>query len=81
MDFKVAGTKKGITAIQLDTKVAGLPPKIVAETIIQAHTGRNYILDFMLQTIDQPRAQLSKYAPKIYSFKINPDKVREVIGK
>ncbi len=81
MDFKVAGTKDGITAIQLDTKLKGITMDIVLETIDRACDGYNQIMDFMLQTIDKPRTEVTQYAPKIKVIKINPDKVREVIGK
>lgn len=81
MDFKVAGTKDGITAIQLDTKVAGLTPEIITETIALAHTGRNEILEVMLETIAEPRKELSPYAPKMSVITIHPDKVKLVIGK
>lgn len=81
MDFKVAGTTKGITAIQLDIKIKGLPLDLVYEIITRANGGRAEILDFMLQTIDVPRGQLSAHAPKIVSFKIPADKVKVVIGK
>lgn len=81
MDFKVAGTKDGITAIQLDTKLGGLTMDIVHQTIDLAHTGRNEIMEVMLETIPAPRAELSPYAPKMVVIKINPDKVKMVIGK
>lgn len=81
MDFKVAGTKNGVTAIQLDIKIKGLTLAIIKETISQANIGRNEILDFMLQTLAAPRAQLSQYAPKIVSFTIPSEKVKVVIGK
>lgn len=81
MDFKVAGTKNWITAIQLDTKVKWLPLSLVYEVIERANVGRNEILDFMLQTIQAPRDHLSEYAPKIISFNIPSDKVKIVIGK
>ena len=81
MDFKVAGTRDGITAIQLDTKVGGLTMEIIHNTIDLAHTGRNEILDVMLETIPTYRPQLSPYAPKMVVIKINPDKVKMVIGK
>lgn len=81
MDFKVAGTREGITAIQLDTKVGGLTMEIIHNTIAQAHTGRNEILEVMLETIPTHRAQLSEFAPKMAVIKINPDKVKMVIGK
>lgn len=81
MDFKVAGTRNGITAIQLDTKVEGLTQEIIRETIARAHVGRDEILDVMLETIAEPRKQLSPYAPKMAVFTINPEKVKLVIGK
>lgn len=81
MDFKVAGTKEGINAIQLDTKLKGLPLTIVHETIDRASAGYKEIMDFMLQTIAKPRAQVKEYAPKIHVFSIKPEKIKEVIGK
>ncbi len=81
MDFKVAGTKEGINAIQLDTKLKGLPLNIVYETIDRASAGYKEIMDFMLQTIAEPRAQVKEYAPKIHVFSIKPEKIKEVIGK
>ncbi len=81
MDFKVAGTKEGINAIQLDTKLKGLPLTIVHETIDRASAGYKEIMDFMLQTIAEPRAQVKEYAPKIHVFSIKPEKIKEVIGK
>ena len=81
MDFKVAGTKEGITAIQLDTKLTGIPLSIVFETIDQAITGYQEIMEVMLQTLPAPRATVGKYAPKIEVFKIDPEKIKEVIGK
>ena len=81
MDFKVAGTKEGINAIQLDTKLKGLPLNIVHETIDRASTGYKEIMDFMLQTIAEPRVQVKEYAPKIHVFSIKPEKIKEVIGK
>ncbi|MBQ9709513.1 MAG: polyribonucleotide nucleotidyltransferase [Clostridia bacterium] len=80
MDFKVAGTTKGITAIQMDIKIKGIDENILRTAISQANEGRQYILDKMLACIPAPNAELSKYAPKIISFTINPDKIREVIG-
>ena len=80
MDFKVAGTKKGITALQLDIKVKGLTREILSDALATAKNGRLTILDKMLQAIAAPRAEMSPYAPRIVSFKINPDKIREVIG-
>ncbi len=82
MDFKVAGTKKGITAIQMDLKVHGLTPEIIKEAFAKTHKARNYILDeIMLPVISEPRAELSKYAPKMKTVAINPDKIGDVIGK
>lgn len=80
MDFKVAGTEKGITAIQMDIKIKGIDEDILRSALKQAHAGRMHILGEMLKTIDQPRKTLSAYAPKIIRFTINPDKIREVIG-
>ncbi|MEX1377371.1 MAG: polyribonucleotide nucleotidyltransferase [Eubacteriales bacterium] len=80
MDFKVAGTKDGITAIQMDIKIKGINKSILERALEQARVGRLFILDKMLETIDTPRENLSKYAPKIISFNINPDKIRDVIG-
>ena len=82
MDFKVAGTKKGITAIQMDLKVHGLTPAIIKEAFAKTNKARNYILDeIMLPVISEPRAELSKYAPKMLSTQINPEKIGDVIGK
>lgn len=82
MDFKVAGTKKGITAIQMDLKVHGLTPEIIKEAFAKTHAARDYILDeVMLPVISEPRKELSKYAPKMYTLTINPDKIGDVIGK
>lgn len=80
MDFKVAGTMNGITAIQMDIKIKGIDKAILKRALDQALTGRLHILGKMLETLGQPREQLSKYAPKIITFMINPDKIREVIG-
>ncbi|KAB2337558.1 polyribonucleotide nucleotidyltransferase [Cytobacillus depressus] len=80
MDFKVAGTAKGVTALQMDIKIEGLSRDILEEALQQAKVGRMQILDSMLSTITQPREELSKYAPKILTLKINPDKIRDVIG-
>ena len=82
MDFKVAGTKKGITAIQMDLKVHGLTPEIIKEAFAKTNKARNYILDdIMLPVISEPRAELSKYAPKMLTVSIDPDKIGDVIGK
>ncbi len=81
MDFKVGGTKNGITAIQVDIKVDGLTPEIIKEAFEKTRKARLHILDeVMLKAIPQPREELSPYAPKMISFTINPDKIREVIG-
>ncbi len=81
MDFKVAGTKNGITALQMDMKVHGLPVEILQKALMQGKEGRAYILEHMLSTLPEPRAELSPYAPRVESIQINPDKIREVIGK
>ncbi|MBC8531120.1 polyribonucleotide nucleotidyltransferase [Gehongia tenuis] len=80
MDFKVAGTKDGITAIQMDIKIKGIDEEILRRALAQALEGRMHILGEMLKTIDAPRDHLSPYAPKIIRFTINPEKIREVIG-
>ena len=80
MDFKVAGTHKGITAIQMDIKIKGIDEPILRQALAQAYDGRMHILGKMLETLPAPRPHLSKYAPKIIRFTINPDKIREVIG-
>lgn len=80
MDFKVTGTSKGITAIQMDIKIKGIDKNILTTALEQARAGRMYIMDKMLAVIEKPRAELSKYAPKIISFSINPDKIKDVIG-
>ena len=81
MDFKVAGTHKGITAIQMDLKIDGLTPEIIKNALETTHKGRDYIIDnVILKAIDKPRADVSPYAPKMISMKIAVDKIREVIG-
>ena len=80
MDFKVAGTKDGITAIQMDIKIKGIDRAILEKALEQARVGRLFILDKMLETIKEPKKELSPYAPKIIQFTIDPDKIREVIG-
>lgn len=80
MDFKVAGTTKGVTALQMDIKISGITREVLETALKQAREGRMTILDSMLATLDQPRNDLSKYAPKILTMKINPDKIRDVIG-
>jgi len=82
MDFKVAGTHKGITSIQMDLKIDGLTPEIIKRAFEMTHAGRDYIIDeVILKAIEAPRAEVSKYAPKMTTMKIDPDKIREVIGK
>ena len=81
MDFKVAGTRKGITALQMDIKIKGVTEKILKEALAQAKEARMEILDVMESVIPEPREELSKYAPKIEILHINPDKIKDVIGK
>ena len=80
MDFKVTGTEKGVTAIQMDIKIKGIDKNILTTALNQAREGRMFIMNKLLETIPQPRAELSKYAPKIISFNINPEKIKDVIG-
>ena len=81
MDFKVAGTHKGITSIQMDLKIDGLTPEIIKSALETTHKGRDYIIDeVILKAIDRPRDDVSDFAPKMISMQINPDKIREVIG-
>ena len=80
MDFKVAGTRKGICALQMDIKIKGITPEILKEALAQAKLGRMQILDHMMTTISEVRPELSKYAPKVKMIRINPDKIRDVIG-
>jgi polyribonucleotide nucleotidyltransferase len=80
MDFKVAGTKAGITALQMDIKVPNVTTKIMKEALEQARKGRLSILDIMISTIEKPRQELSQYAPRIYTVQIPTDKIRELIG-
>jgi polyribonucleotide nucleotidyltransferase len=80
MDFKVAGTADGVTALQMDIKVKGITYEIMAKALEQAREGRMYIMEKMLDTIDAPREELSEYAPRIQTIKINPDKIGAVIG-
>ncbi|MBQ8206518.1 MAG: polyribonucleotide nucleotidyltransferase [Bacilli bacterium] len=81
MDFKVSGTTQGITALQMDIKIKGITRNIFQEALAQAHKGRMEILDNMLSAISEVRPDVSKYAPKLTSFNINPDRIREVIGQ
>ena len=80
MDFKVAGTEKGITAIQMDIKIAGIDEQVLRDALTQAKVGRIHILNEMRKTISAPKPELSRYAPKIVTMRINPDKIRDVIG-
>jgi polyribonucleotide nucleotidyltransferase len=80
MDFKVAGTKEGVTAVQMDIKIRELPRDILEQALDQARRGRLFILEKMMDTLSQPRDEISPYAPKIFTIQINPDKIREVIG-
>ncbi len=80
MDFKVAGTKDGITALQMDIKIEGLKKEILENALEQARQGRLYILSKMAETITEPKSELSKYAPRVISMTIDPDKIRQVIG-
>lgn len=81
MDFKVTGTANGITALQMDMKVHGLPVAVLKQALLEGKVGRAFILDHMLTVLTEPRTELSPYAPRVESIKINPDKIREVIGK
>lgn len=81
MDFKVAGTKDGITALQMDIKVKGITPEIMRQALAQAHEGRAHIMGKMMEVLDAPREDLSPLAPRIYKLMINPDKIKDVIGK
>jgi polyribonucleotide nucleotidyltransferase len=81
MDFKVAGTKDGITALQMDIKINGITKEIMQVALAQAQEGRLHILGLMNQIISQPRSELSEYAPRYVTFKINPERIRDVIGK
>lgn len=81
MDFKVAGTSDGITALQMDIKVKGITPQIMETALAQAKIGREHIMSKMMEVLDQPRKELSEHAPRIYKLMINPEKIRDVIGK
>lgn len=80
MDFKVAGTREGITAIQMDIKISGIDEEILKEALEKAKNGRFFILDKMAETISEPRKELSVYAPRIMTMEVNPDKIRDIIG-
>lgn len=81
MDFKVAGTEQGITALQMDIKVKGITVEIMKEALAQAKEGRSHIMGKILEVIDKPRADISQYAPRIHKMTIDPEKIREVIGR
>ena len=81
MDFKVGGTRKGICSLQMDIKIKGITKQILKEALAQAHDARQEILDVMEKQIKEPRKDVSQYAPKMVTFKINPDKIKDVIGK
>jgi polyribonucleotide nucleotidyltransferase len=81
MDFKVAGTEKGVTALQMDIKIEGITKEIMHAALVQAKEGRLHILDKMKQSLDAPRPELSVWAPRMITIKIKPDKIRDVIGK
>ena len=81
MDFKVAGTKDGVCALQMDIKIKGITREILKEALQQAKKARLQVLDVMLEAIPKPRAEVSKYAPKVMTFMIDPDKIKDVIGK
>ncbi len=81
MDFKVTGTTEGITALQMDMKVHGLDVSLLAKALAQAKEGRAHILSSMMETLAEPRKEISQYAPQVIAIKINPEKIREVIGK
>ena len=81
MDFKVGGTRNGICSLQMDIKIKGITKEILKEALAQAHTARQEILDVMERQIKEPRPEVSEYAPKMVTFMINPDKIKDVIGK
>jgi polyribonucleotide nucleotidyltransferase len=81
MDFKVAGTERGITALQMDIKIEGITKEIMQVALAQAREGRMYILGIMKEALEGSRAEISSYAPRIIKIKINPEKIRDVIGK
>jgi polyribonucleotide nucleotidyltransferase len=81
MDFKVTGTSEGVTAIQMDMKVHGLPVSVMQKVLDQSKPGRAFVLESMLKTLSEPRKEMSPFAPRVETMKINPDKIRDVIGK
>jgi len=80
MDFKVAGTSEGITALQMDVKLKGIPLRVLSEALLQAKDGRAFILQKMLDAVAAPRKELSKFAPRVTTFKVLPDQIRTIIG-
>jgi len=80
MDFKVCGSRNGITAFQMDTKIKGISRDVMERALEQARRGREHILDKMFEALPEPRTEISPYAPRIYTIKIDPDKIRDVIG-
>ncbi|MBW8064843.1 MAG: S1 RNA-binding domain-containing protein, partial [Nitrospira sp.] len=80
MDFKVTGTRHGVTALQVDVKIAGITPELMRQALEQARTGRLYILDRMVEALSAPRPNLSPFAPRIFTMKIKQDRIRDVIG-
>src|SRR5262249_50096286 len=80
MDFKVCGTRKGITSMQMDIKIQGLSRELLQRALRQARDGRLYILDKMAQTLPAPHKELSRYAPRIYTLQVKPDRIRDIIG-
>jgi len=81
MDFKVAGSEEGITALQMDIKIEGINEEIMKIALSQAREGRNFILGEMNKVLSQPRSEMSEYAPRLMTIKVHPDKIRDVIGK
>ena len=81
MDFKVTGTRQGVTAIQMDIKIQGIDEAVIRDGLAKAHTARMTILDKMEAVISEPRTEMSEFAPRIITIKINPEKIREIIGK
>jgi polyribonucleotide nucleotidyltransferase len=81
MDFKVAGTDRGVTALQMDIKISGITKEIMHAALVQAREGRMHILEKMKQVMDSPRTELSAFAPRMITMKIKPEKIRDVIGK
>ena len=81
MDFKVAGTARGVNALQMDIKIEGITREIMQQALTQAHAGRIHILERMAETIREPRKEMSEYAPRIITIKIDPEKIRDVIGR